>query len=141
MTPLVRLYSTLVCQYTTRTGSDGYYFAATTGSPTKAPVAPAPGAGGTISGKVTDPDDKPLSGATMTLKNSTGEVVATRMTGPDGKYEFTNVPPGEYTVEEKNPPGYPENVSDKDNSPDGDAEDSDENVDDVIFVTLNGGRS
>ena len=40
-----------------------------------------------------------------------------------------------------NPPGYPGDVSDKDNSLDGDAEISDDIVDNVIFLTQRGGRS
>ena len=38
-------------------------------------------------------------------------VIATTTTGPGGTYEFTDIPPGNYVVEEKNPPGYSQDVS------------------------------
>jgi hypothetical protein len=39
------------------------------------------------------------------LENSDGDVIATALTGTNGKYKFIDLSPGEYTVEETNPPG------------------------------------
>ncbi|HYF96214.1 MAG TPA: carboxypeptidase regulatory-like domain-containing protein [Symbiobacteriaceae bacterium] len=53
---------------------------------------------GTIGGKVTAAaGNQPLSGATVTLSNSSG-TVATATTGGDGTYSFTRVAEGTYTV-------------------------------------------
>ena len=66
---------------------------------------------GTISGRVTDRSGNTLSGAMITLKDSTHEVKSFMMTGPRGEYEFTHNQPGDYTVEEVNPTGYLADVS------------------------------
>jgi len=42
------------------------------------------------------------------LKDSTLTPVATYVTGPDGVYFFYNLAPGDYSVVERNPPGYDE---------------------------------
>jgi hypothetical protein len=49
---------------------------------------------GTISGNVTDPNNVPLPGAMITLKDSGDNVVATTMTGSDGTFEFPHVQRG-----------------------------------------------
>ena len=41
---------------------------------------------------------KPLSGATVTLSDSNGQAIATASTDAAGKYSFTNIAPGSYTV-------------------------------------------
>jgi uncharacterized surface anchored protein len=67
---------------------------------------------GTISGNVTDPDNVPLPGAMVTLKDSGGNAVATMTTGSsDGMFQFPDLLPGDYTLEIANPPGYPDNAS------------------------------
>ena len=58
------------------------------------------------------PGDKPIPGTTLTLLDSTGAVVATTTTGPDGTYSFTTttsgapLPPGTYTIAEAQPAGF-----------------------------------
>jgi MFS family permease len=41
---------------------------------------------------------EPLAGASVTLADASGYVVAETVTGPDGRYRFTDVPEGDYTV-------------------------------------------
>ena len=71
--------------------------------------------GSTISGTVfldvnrnttLDGGDTGLSGLTVTLKDSGGNVVATTTTGANGGYSFGNVAPGTYTVVETVKTGY-----------------------------------
>jgi outer membrane biosynthesis protein TonB len=49
------------------------------------------------------------------LTNSGGNVIAAAITGTDGKYEFSGLPPGSFTVTETNPQEYidfgPSNVN------------------------------
>lgn len=47
-----------------------------------------------------------LSGVTITLKDANGAVVTSQPTGTDGSYLFTNLYPGNYTIEEGQPVGY-----------------------------------
>ena len=74
---------------------------------------------GSISGTVTqDTDndnegDAPLSGVLVTLTDSSGNVVATTLSGSDGSFVFEGVPPGTYTVEEETPDDLTD-VSDSD---------------------------
>jgi len=81
--------------------------------------------------------DQPISGVTITLKDASGVVIDTDVTDTDGKYDFTGLPKGDYTVEQSQPNGFA-SVSDQDESPDGDAGDSDTTVDDAIAVTTTG---
>jgi len=54
-----------------------------------------------------DPGENGLGGVTVQLINSTtGLVVATTTTAPNGSYLFTNVPPGSYIVRETDPTGF-----------------------------------
>jgi len=112
---------------------------AVTGSPTKAPAL-APGASMTsmISGVVKADDGTLLEDVLITLMGDGVEY--TTRTGSDGYYEFTELAAGEYTVVETNPLEYPENVSNRDESPDGDVADSDTAVNNKIGVTLNAGE-
>jgi len=84
--------------------------------------------------------DQPISGVTITLKDASGNVIDTKITDADGKYDFTGLPAGDYTVEQSQPAGY-NDVSDQDESPDGDAGDSDTTVDNSIAVTTTAGEA
>ena len=46
----------------------------------------------------------PLSGWNITLQNATG--ATSQLTGPDGKYQFCNLKPGDYTITEEARAGY-----------------------------------
>ena len=84
--------------------------------------------------------DVPIEGVTITLRDATGAVVATAVTDADGKYDFLDLAPGNYTVEQTQPAGF-DDVSDEDGSPDGDAGDSDTTVDNSISVTVGAGEA
>ena len=96
---------------------------------------------GSISGSVTSDDDEPLVGVVLQLLNPDGSIVATTTTDSTGKYIFPDVEPGEYTVKETNPSGYPVNISDYDADPDGDDADKDTKVDNSIDVSLKPGEN
>ncbi|MEY4413094.1 MAG: hypothetical protein RIQ53_387, partial [Pseudomonadota bacterium] len=74
---------------------------------------------GTVTGTVlldTNNDnvgDTAAPGVTVVLRDPSGAVVQTTVTGADGSYTFTNVVPGNYTVTETNPVGVLD-VADKD---------------------------
>ncbi|MEM8828799.1 MAG: SdrD B-like domain-containing protein [Cyanobacteria bacterium P01_G01_bin.19] len=81
--------------------------------------------------------DSALSGVTVTLKDSLGNTVATETTDSSGNYAFSDVTPGDYTIEETDLSGY-SSVSDADNDADAtsdDATNSDPN-DNTLAVTL-----
>jgi protocatechuate 3,4-dioxygenase beta subunit len=50
--------------------------------------------------------DTPLAGVRIELLNEHDIVVATTLTGADGRYEFANLAPGEYSIREIQPAGY-----------------------------------
>jgi uncharacterized repeat protein (TIGR01451 family) len=50
--------------------------------------------------------DLPIGGVTIQLLNSTGTVLLTTQTNPDGTYSFTNLIAGEYQVRELQPTTY-----------------------------------
>ncbi|MBU2662048.1 MFS transporter [Actinoplanes bogorensis] len=53
---------------------------------------------GQITGRVTDRAGRGLPGATLTLTNQKGEVVATTTAGPDGRYQLPGLDGPEYTL-------------------------------------------
>lgn len=53
---------------------------------------------GDVTGTVTDPTDRRISGATVNLTNINTNNVRTATTGADGSYRFAFVTPGNYTV-------------------------------------------
>jgi hypothetical protein len=95
---------------------------------------------GSIAGNVTSTDGTPLGGVLITLTDSNGNDVTTN-TGANGGYSFGNLAPGNYTVTETNPPGYPGDKSDQDATNDGDEKDSDETVDNKIEVSVEPGET
>jgi len=52
-----------------------------------------------ITGIVEDPLLHPLSRATVVIHDAAGKTIAEKLTGPDGKFSFTGIPFGDYTVE------------------------------------------
>ncbi|NEQ73046.1 MAG: hypothetical protein F6K23_08125, partial [Okeania sp. SIO2C9] len=100
---------------------------------------------GSISGTVTEDTDNngtgdtPLADVEVVLRDDQGNNVATTTTGSDGTYSFNDVEPGDYEVVQTNLPGY-QDVSDQDNSNDGDPTDNDTTVDNIVGVTLEPGE-
>lgn len=57
--------------------------------------------------------EPPLSGVTVNLFDAaTNTLIATTTTDPSGGYSFTNLVPGNYIVDEVNPPGYVDTTPD-----------------------------
>jgi hypothetical protein len=113
---------------------------APTASPTVSPITSPTSSTAKISGTVKSENGTPLAGVTLTLRNRSNNVVATTSTRSDGTYEFAGLYPGNYLVEETNPSQYLNDISDQDNSPDGDDGDPDKTVDNLIYVTLTDGE-
>ena len=95
---------------------------------------------GKITGSVTDNLSNPLIGVLLELKSGS-TVIKSTLTGANGAYAFEEIPPGTYTVVETNPSSFPTNISDKDNSPDGDPTDGKNDIDNVIGVKLDAGET
>ncbi|MEM1067592.1 MAG: SdrD B-like domain-containing protein [Planctomycetota bacterium] len=55
---------------------------------------------------VVDPDEQALGGITLRLFNDAGSEIARTVTGSDGTYSFTNLPPGSYTLVQDQPTDY-----------------------------------
>ena len=53
-----------------------------------------------------DPGDPGLSGWTVDLLDSVGNIVATTVTDSNGDYSFSDLGPGTYTVQEDLQPGW-----------------------------------
>jgi len=92
-----------------------------------------------ITGMVADDTGAPLEKVILILTKPDGTTVTT-LTDSNGEYSFSGLPPGDYTVEETNPNGYPGDLSDYDQSPDGDTGDSNTTTDNKIVVTLTPGE-
>lgn len=60
--------------------------------------APPPAQVGVVRGIAVDTDGTPLPGITVSLSDSSGKLVQTVTTGPDGAYEFPAVPIGQYQI-------------------------------------------
>ena len=67
-------------------------------------------------------DEKGLEGVKVTLKDASGKAVGTTVTNKDGRYLFTDLNEGTYTVEFETPAGY---VATKQDAPGSDEKDSD----------------
>ena len=66
-------------------------------------------------------------------------MIDTTTTDGSGNYIFADVEPGDYNVVETNPAGF-QDISDQDNSNDGDPTDTDTTVDNIVGVTLQPGE-
>ncbi|MGD1703440.1 carboxypeptidase-like regulatory domain-containing protein, partial [Dapis sp. BLCC M229] len=97
---------------------------------------------GSISGNVSDEDGNPLENVTIQLLDSNSTPVATTTTNGDGNYTFTDVEPGNYSVQETNLPDY-ENVSEVDGEFDGgdDTDGGNNGIPDNIPVILEPGEA
>jgi SdrD B-like domain len=97
---------------------------------------------GSISGNVTTDTGIPILGVDISLHSSQGTLLATSVTGNDGKYIFVQIPPGNYTVKESNLPEYVTSISDYDWSPEESNSDNSSSVgaDDKIEVFLSAGN-
>ena len=58
-----------------------------------------PDPAGRLYGTVAGPDGQGLAYATVTISDAGGKVAGTTVTDPDGGYELSGLPPGEYTVD------------------------------------------
>jgi len=95
---------------------------------------------GNITGSVTDTAKNNLDGVLVFLQDEFDNVFATTLTDSTGSYSFINIEPGNYTIGQKNLPGF-NNTSDQDEQVDGDISDNDTTVDNMINVTLNAGET
>ena len=59
--------------------------------------------GTTVRGTAKDPNGNIVSGATVTLTDSTKNFTRTQLTDKDGAYVFNEIPPGTYSIEVKAP--------------------------------------
>src|SRR5580704_12812945 len=53
---------------------------------------------GALTGRITDPSGAAVAGATVTATNAGTAQMRTAMTGADGTYTFSLLPPGNYRV-------------------------------------------
>ena len=98
---------------------------------------------GFISGTVTDSGANALEDVTITLKDDSGDIVATTSTDINGEYSFADLPSGTYIVEETNLAGYTD-VSEQDSitdDDDTDLETSGSGNDNILDVVLVAGES
>ncbi|QXP61455.1 carboxypeptidase regulatory-like domain-containing protein [Olleya sp. HaHaR_3_96] len=98
--------------------------------------SPAPGS---VSGTILDDNGDPVSGIVLTLNDGdAGTVDPTATTDASGNYVFTNVPVGEYTVEQTTPANT--TVVDGDTTDDGDTVANTDTTDSSIPVTVTAGE-
>ncbi|AUC75560.1 carboxypeptidase regulatory-like domain-containing protein [Olleya sp. Bg11-27] len=98
--------------------------------------SPAPGS---VSGTILDENGDPVSGIVLTLDDGdAGTVDPTATTDASGNYSFTNVPVGEYTVEQTTPANT--TVVDGDTTDDGDTVVNTDTTDSSIPVTVTAGE-
>jgi len=95
---------------------------------------------GVISGIVKDDAGAKIANATITLKDSNGDTVATTTTEADGSYSFLDVVPGDYSVIETNPIGYA-SISDGDTINTDDDTANTDTKDDSIPVSVIAGET
>ena len=69
----------------------------TTPKPTPSSTQPPAPKVGSVAGKVTDPAGKAVPGATVTARDANGKE-STAQLAKDGKFQLTDLPPGDYTV-------------------------------------------
>ncbi|MDP4179430.1 MAG: SdrD B-like domain-containing protein, partial [Bacillota bacterium] len=55
---------------------------------------------------IIDPGEAPVPNATVKLLNSNGDVIATTTTDSNGKFLFSNLPAGDYSIKVVKPDGY-----------------------------------
>lgn len=88
---------------------------------------------------IQDEGEPGVPGVTVNLRSGAGDLLDTTTTGPDGRYNFTNLAPGDYQVEFGLPSGYarsPQNQG-ADDSVDSDA---DPNTGRTAVITLRSGE-
>ena len=94
---------------------------------------------GSVSGTIVDENGDPVSGIVVTLDDGDAATVdPTVTTGVDGTYEFTDVPVGEYTVEQTIPANT--DVVDGDTTDDSDTVANTDTTDGSIPVTVEAGE-
>ena len=101
-----------------------------------------------VSGTVVDDQGNPIAGATVTLQNPDGSTATdingnplTVVTGADGTYSFTDVPPGDYNIVETDAMGYSSDSSSDDTADSADDTDTGAGTDAAtIPVSLVGGE-
>jgi len=80
--------------------------------------------------------EAPVEGAVVTLSDAAGNFIASTMTDVDGSYEFLNLNTGDYVVSTDAPIAGCVDVSDTDESDDGDPNDLIDPIDNEIPVTV-----
>src|SRR5579859_4964807 len=61
-------------------------------------AAAADSASGSLKGVAVAADGRPLAGATIELRSTSGQSPASTNTSGDGKFQFSNIPAGEYEL-------------------------------------------
>lgn len=70
--------------------------AALSPAPRSSPAAPTPGTLAALSGRITDPGARPLSGARVMVES--GDLTAMTLSGADGSFQIRELPPGNYKL-------------------------------------------
>ena len=89
---------------------------------------------------IQDSGEAGVVGVEVLLLDGAGNVIATTITGPDGRYQFANILPGDYRVQFAPPPGY---AASPQNAGSDDALDSDIDPQTLTspLITLGSGQS